>query len=104
MASCHLCGQSIPKGGGIRKEVPTGHSVSSGGFVTSRGTVGLGGGEKISFGLRTVCQRCAGLVDKAKANVAKKEKNLLLRCLVYLAIGMALIFLAIHFKIGFQHV
>src|ERR1700687_2206154 len=61
MAECYNCGTAVPRGQGYRREVYTGHSSR---IYWGRRVSGSGGSR---FGVRTVCGRCAGNIDKRKS-------------------------------------
>jgi hypothetical protein len=74
MASCHLCGTSIPSGMGARRKLRTGTNVSGMAF-TSRPMIdwtinsivrGRPVGMRNSYSVRTVCANCAQRLDERR--------------------------------------
>jgi hypothetical protein len=97
MPSCYLCGHKIVPGDEMRMNLPTGYSISEGGFMTGRGSIGVGGYVRQSWGLRTVCSNCykdatnALMLEREKSN--RRNRILLLIGMVVAAIVVVVIVL-----------
>jgi len=64
MASCYVCGCSVPAGEGYRRQVKTGNSK---GYIIGRS---VSTSIRTHYGVRTLCHSCAEEMDKPEAELS----------------------------------